>query len=812
VHRGSLLLALCALGCEEPAPPPPPVPVPVVYRAAPVAWPVGITRGVIGRGQAPQLAESLPITAATALAPLHLPSVWQVPGDGPARAAVDGLEGAARAIEMIEIDAGRVTWRDAKTCGGPIVGVTASAIVCSDARGIRALTLDGKPAWQSDATFIAMTDDRIVAAGAGEAAILDATNGGELARVKLPAGVSSDSVIASCGDAGRELFAVGQDGYLAHIAEAKGGPQVTWRLLLGNVVGIDACTGPAVLVTVSTQSGTGLVAVARDTGLVTGRIDGLRGYWPARDGSDRIEISTPAGVASWPRDLATSVVPGGTPAATAAVPLELPRAEELLAKRGDRRLVRLTAATAVLLDRDGVRAYLPLAELGAAVGDTAIVAASWRTSPGETVHRLALPPAERRRIRTRTERAPLGVPAELRDLPLAAPLDTSGAVARQGVAMTGVAALALDPLDPQRLYVTTLEQPPEAPGHAGVARYDLAGKRWTWYEADGCGDGTPVGLAVTRDTVVCAARGAKATVTATSRDGGRAWQWTGDSVDGVQAGGDIVVVSSADRAVVLDARHGDLLRELASDDGLPMRAAALDIAGMTLLVTYEEGRVVARLPRVGFAPAWSFTVEGVVRTLAASGDGVLVSLENGDAYRIDARTARVVAVPGLDLAWTAAGDVVVGTAAGGPVPPEVMPRPPPPPRPRFPVPVRRRPVQEAEVELPPIATPWPPPPPMEDSWQLTLYELAGGLRARNDYALPAPVVLPAQRGPGDSSFVVAFGPGLREALVIEPRRGDPVRRVQLPEDAVPGLTFATIVDGRPVAGTILAAPLRVVTF
>jgi len=64
---------------------------------------------------------------------------------------------------------------------------------------------------------------------------------------------------------------------------------------------------------------------------------------------------------------------------------------------------------------------------------------------------------------------------------------------------------------------------------------------------------------------------------------------------------------------------------------------------------------------------WSIAVAGVVRALVASGDGVLVALEDGDAYRIDARTAAVIALPGLGLAWRAAAgqvDAVDQTAAG----------------------------------------------------------------------------------------------------------------------------------------------------
>jgi hypothetical protein len=49
-----------------------------------------------------------------------------------------------------------------------------------------------------------------------------------------------------------------------------------------------------------------------------------------------------------------------------------------------------------------------------------------------------------------------------------------------------------------------------------------------------------------------------------------------------------------------------------------------------------------------------------------------------------------------------------------------------------------------------------------------------------------------------------------DALVIDPHRGDPLRRVALP-DAL-GPLFSTVVDGKPVVGTILTAPLRAVVF
>jgi len=153
---------------------------------------------------------------------------------------------------------------------------------------------------------------------------------------------------------------------------------------------------------------------------------------------------------------------------------------------------------------------------------------------------------------------------------------------------------------------------------------------------------------------------------------------------------------------------------------------------------------------------------------------------------------------------------VIGHIQGGPIPG---------PSPSSPSPtvaqILRRPLQilRGEINTPaPMSTPITPSPPLGDSWQLTLYELAGGLRARNDYALPAPVTLPAARGPAGSPLVVAYGPGLREVVVLDPRTGDPQRRVRLPGDAPPGAVFGTVVGGSPVAGTLLASPLRVVFF
>ncbi|NVB81698.1 MAG: hypothetical protein HOV81_25105 [Kofleriaceae bacterium] len=840
--RWAVLLTL--LGCEPSAELQEPPPRTWVYAPSLAAWPLGPITGHIGRSQAPQVAPGEGITGDVA-SPLRLPTAWPVDGT-PARAAIYGLDGGKPAVELVDIDGGRVLWRDTTACAAPIVGVTGDAIVCADAKGTRAIGLDGKSKWKSDATFIAMTDDRVVTAAPGESVILDAASGNEIARVKLsglaprsttrtatgsstskdggttaakgqvtaapsgakatttpaagtPAvatGISSDSILASCGDAGRELFAYGQDGQLVRIVEGQGGPKIAWSVPVPVLAGLDACDGTNVLVTTVQGGGTSLVALARETGEATGTIDGVRGYWPARDGSDRIEVSAHGAVARHARDLA------GAPEHVA-----LPVLEELLAKRGDLRLVRATEHTAALLDARGVRAFLPLAQRGAVLGDTALVAASWLGSPGETVQRVAYPPRYDRTLRVSGAKPSVAVTAELRDLPQATRLDASGAIAKDGVGNTAVSHVALDPIQPA-VFALAVDVASDGTTTSTLARFDLAAKSWSWTRGGACGAGAAVGLAVTRDLVVCAARdGANGTVAALSRDGAPRWQWRNGNVDAVQAAGDAVLVFDADLMYVLDASDGHLLGTFDSDDGAAMRATVLDIAGMTLVVTAEHNRVMARLPRVRMVPAWTLAVAGVVAEVSAAGDGVLVALEDGDAYRVDGRTGAAVAVAGLNLTWRGEPDFVAAGADGGPIPPSTMPTAEATPAPEK---KGRKKTEERDPDGPPrLPQTWRTPTDLPASWQLTIYDVDGALRTRNDYALAQPIT-PGRARRAGAPLVVQSGPGLMSVLVIDPERGDPLRQIELSEPS--STTFSTVVDGKPVTGAMLANPLRAVLF
>jgi hypothetical protein len=798
VHRWLVLVAL--VGCDEPIADVAPQ-VRWLYPPAPSAWPLGVARGRIGRSIAPQPIATRPIVGAPDV-PLTLPTPWTVPGDGPARAILSGFERGKPAVELVEIDAGRVVWRDTTICAGPVVAVTAEVVVCSDDKGTRSLGLDGKLRWRSAAPTLVATDTDILLATSPP--VIKHANRGDERFIDLPAGFEPASIVATCIDA---VFAV-VDGKLSRFdPHAPGRPadpgpiQRTplrpppkhvpmWTIPIGTVAAIDACKPDVVDVTIASDAGTSVLALARDTGKVVGRVDGVHGFWPARVDPARLEIATSSGVTRYAPDLGANQ------------PLALPGLGELLARRGERRLVRATPLTAVLLDRTGVRAFVPLGERGAVLGDDAILAASWLGAPGQTARLVAIPPRWQRPLRITQKHPPLAIPAELRDVPQPIPLDTGAAIALDA-ARFGVGAIALDPLEPA-VYATTLEHAADATGHAGVARFDAATKTWRWHRGDACGTGAPIALAASRMVVACAARATNtASVRATGRDGGALWEWPAGNVDTIAAAADIVIAGDADRLVVLDAATGQPLGMLASSDGAAVRAAALDLSGMAMLVTYEQGRVVARLPRVAMLPAWSIAVDGVVRDIQAAGDGVVVALEDGDAFRIDARTGVPVALAGLDLAWRGAPDVVTGEAPGGPIPGRIV-------EPKLPPEVYHK----IDLALAPaIATPWPPPPAMPASWELTLYELSGALRVRNDYPLVPPIT-PAARAWG-APFVVASGPLGHDLLVIDNTTGDPVRRVALPDDAGSGANvaaFATIVDGHPVVGTILAGPLRAVVF
>ncbi len=817
--RRVVILAWGLAACEgTPAWEPPLVAAPA-YAAASPGWPPSPTRGRFGRGEAPTVLTPLPILqggrvprdGTASLPALRQVTPWAVPGPGPARAVLYGVDGSTSAIDVVDIDAGITRMPRSTACKGPVVGVTSDVIVCTDAAGLTAIKIAGGTAWSRKATFLGVTDDRVIVVDETDGVVvLDANDGDELGRVVLPGGVAADELYATCGTTGRELFAARQDGTLVRIADAEGGPAIAWSVPVPALVSLDACEGDTVLARVREAGRDSLIALDRATGAGLGRVEDVRGLWTARVG-EGVELATGSGVVRASRDLVTretvsSLVLG-----------------ELVAERADGRLVRASAGAAVLLDARGARGYFAFGWSGAALGDRALIAARWSGSAGNSATRLALPPpADRlaRAPRVASSRTSVIVPAELRDLPAARDVAPGAVIAGGGAADYAVAAIAHTASAPGQVFAATLAEAPDDRRHGGVVGIDLEAKA-VWHRADGCGLGTPVGLAAARTVVVCAAQSvAGGSVRASELDGEPLWEWPSAQVDGVQAVGDAVVVRVADRAVVLDAATGRVRGSVTSDDGQPARAVAVEVAGLpglpsgTFVVTAEHGRLIARVPTAGLLPLWALAIDGSVAALAPLPGAVLVALDDGDAFRIDVATGAVTPLAGLGLAWTTTGDLIAGAAPGGPIPGDPSSvqasEPGAPPKRRG---GRRVPPPPAvEVERPAMATPRAAPPPLGDAWHLALYTATGALRARNEYPVFPPIEPGTVRGAGASPLVVVTGPARREVLVIDPATGDPLRRVRLPDDAVPSGVGGAVVNGVPVGFVVVARPLRVVTF
>ena len=684
---------------------------------APTAWPLGVAHGRIGRTVAPQ--QVTPRAVFGDRAALQ-GIVWSWEG----KAVVS----TATVAEVYDIDRARQSWR--VNCGAPVVGVGAFGVVCGDDHGVKAFDWNGKATWSSTLPFVTISHTRVVV-GAGS--VLDVATGSEQYVVRLP---SAARAIAACD---REVFAVLADRRLARFTMKQ-----LWAVATAKadtIVGVDACEA-TILVMVAGDRGPALVALDRD-GKLLGRIDDVRGFWPARDDANALEVATKTEVTRCDRNLAR------------CQPLDLPLLGPQLARHGERRLVRATPTTAVLLDRNGVRAYVPLGESGAVMTDDNVFTGTRLFGlPGPWLRALNVPATPHTVM----------VPAELRDLPPVVTAEGSGS----GGIVHGIAIVGA------HLYAATQD---------GVDQLDLATLKWGWHVAD-----APVSIAADGEIVVYATA---TKIVALAPDGGKRWEVPGTGV--VEAAGDIVLVKRGAGARVLDAVTGALVATLASGDGAPVRATTFELDGAAIVVRYEQNRVTARLPDARMVPLWSVEVAGVVAGLSRSNDGVLVALEDGDAYRLDAHTGDAVAIAGIGLAWHASGDAITGEALGGPVPGAIKP-------PLLPPEVYKPTDLE---QAPAIATPWPPPPPMTASWQLTIYDPSGGVRTRNDYAVTG--ATPGLRI-GAAPFVYVSG---RTALVIDPVHGDPLRRVELPDN---GAVFSTIVDGRAIVGTILAAPLRAVAF
>lgn len=802
------MLALGAVagltGCPvtDPVPTVPAVPL---YPAAIAGWPPAPIRGELGRGALVAAPMPEPVTAGPGVRGpmLSIRTLTTVPGPGPARAIASGLFADHLVIELIDVDAGVVRWRDAARCSAPPVLVTATEVVCADATHAIGLAIaDGAERWRKPAELTGAQGGLLLARGAmpapspparpparpgrpasppaavpatvppGQVAsirILAAATGDELAQGPLPSGVGADEPRAACRTtAGYDVWAW-TAGALRRIAIEPTGARVAWQLGVAAPRAVDLGDGDrcddTIVVGVPDGDGELVYALDRVTGAPRAAPVAAFGHWRARQG-DGLELATAAGIEHRDRQL-------GAPTLIADA-----RVADLVASRGDQRLVRTRGARLALIDGHGAVTTLgaPVGVGLAVLGDRAILSGPWHgvRTFADDLRRFARPlPYDPGRD------APLWSPPAIDDADLADHLDLppvrevrdADAVPLPGVGARVVGGVVVDPDDPAQLYAVALEDIPSATVGAGLAGFDLRTRRWRWHRADGCPPGTPSSIAIASAAILCAAEvevGQRGAVRATGRgDGAPLWEWTGRSVSQVDAAGGVVAIVSGGRVFVLDAATGAELDRFMTDDGWAPRVAVMKVGAATLVVAAERGAVVARL--AGGLPLWAVRTRGLVTGLALAGDRLAVSLDSGELYLLDPRTGRGDPVGGLATRWQApgGGDAIIVQAQDG---------------------ARRE-------------------------WRLTGYSTDGIRRFRTALMIEPGWQLSAARGRvAGAALPLAWGPALRNAALVEPRTGAILGLFALPERAVGGLVFATIVDGAPVSGVVLSQPLAVVTF
>jgi hypothetical protein len=745
------------------------------YPAATPTFPPAIATTAFGRGQRPSLVTPVSTAGALPWSPILVERVWPVPAGGDDDAAGEALAVVSGAVDdrlvaqLIAVDAGEIRWHTG-ACAAPVVHVTGDVVVCADAN--RTLGLDvatGRVRWRQPMPFGGAEGDLIVGhPGRGRIAVISAGTGVIVAEIAAPPGVDPLDVRRACArPGGTELWAWTPGGRLQRFVAGGDGAlgELEQIALPRPPARVDACTEPALIeIPIPGSAERLLHAVAPGAPLTLGDPVVERGFW--RGAAGAVVVATADGIEV--RDRALALVRRTSDA----------QVGRELSARGRRRLVRGAAGLPVLLEDDRPIAYLgaPSHPGSAVLGDHHVLGGGWQP-PARTLadrpHRFRLPAL------------PVGAPAvlvppilpapapepifEARDLPdRVAPLDPVIELAGAGV--HGVGAVFLDPSDPAVVYVAPLERQPDAAHGAGLAALDLRTRRWLWHAPQGCPPRTPVAVAVARDVVVCGARGPRAggaEVRAIARaDGTLRWSWPATTIDAVAAAGGLVVVAVGGIARIVDAVTGASLGDVVADDGFAPRAVPVVVRGTDVVVTVERGAVVARLPRARMLPLWAAAVTGVVAAVGIAGDRVTVELTGGELYLLDAATGRAVAAGGWGRRW--------------------------------------RPVTGSDLVL---AEPLIP---TGEEWRLTGFGVDGAPRFAAGLAVEPPWLIGARAVHPAAPLALAYGPAAQQMMVLDPATGEVAARAALPDRAVPGATFATVVDGTPVAGAVLSQPLGVV--
>jgi hypothetical protein len=727
------------------APTSPPAPVVVIYPAGAPGWPRPPATARIGDGLARAAPPSVPIVARAGVAEGPLFGASLVgSSDGPPEVAVLGHDVHGPAIDLIDIDAGVVRWR-VRAAGLPVVAIVGSRVYA--AGGDRVLALDratGAIRATLAARWLGGAGVRPLVAIGDTLAILD--DDAARARFTPPVGAAAAAVVAACG-AGPSWVVAWQDGQLARWDLTGDRAVAVWSVASDQPRRV-ACDDERALVVVG-----GGAAVARDpaTGAPRGPTVAAADAWVDPRDRDRVELATASGIERRDRELVH--VDGVVPVS----------AVRLAAAHGARRIVIGVDGDPVLLDGDRVWVLAaPAGEPVMVAGARAVVAARWRwprVSLGQTVTRYAWPdePASAPRL-TPPPVAALVPPPPRVDVPAAAALEVA---LTAEVGAWAVPAALLDPDGAERLYAVTLEARPDLDRGAGLVAIDLHSDRVRWTSPTGCPPGQPIALAAAAGRVACAARGVGLGVGAVAavdaEDGRLVWRWTGATVDAVIGAGPVFAIIAGPELIVVDAVTGAVATRWRTTDGYLPRVAILrgDDDDDVALASYEHGAIVVRARRLGWRPVAAIAVDGGLVGLATVGDRGLATLADGSAYLFD-RAGVAVAAGVLAASRLPRGAhlVAVTTTAEG----------------------------DAAIAL---------------------VDRDGVVRAEAALAGQR-IATVGQRGPApDAPLVVVTAD--REAVAFG-ADGRVLGRAALPSPDAP--TFATVIDGRPVAGAVLAGPLR----
>lgn len=638
---GAALAAAVACRAEPPEESlPRPAPLAAHVPAASAPWlGAGAPTQQVGRGFAPLLLRSLPITASEPRwAPLGAPLVWQVPDARPALAVVSGSDGAGQVTELVEIDAGVVRWRVAEP-SGPVVGVTATAIIGAD-RGTWALALDGGALWHTESPFLAMADEVVVVAAAqGRAAVIDAASGKEILRLALPEPLDAADVRWACPKEAA-VYAIDARSVLHRVVagelEAAPHGRVAWSAE-AELAAVEGCGGSVLAATVPDAEGRyALLRLDAASGAVRARLDGVIAHWRDELGavftSQGHTSAAPLGVRRWNATLTESE--RWAPAALGS----------RLASRGDWHLARGAhgGQTSALHASGGLETLALIAD-SAALGERAVLTAISSASSAHTLARweLPAPPAVRHVPEVppllgawARQAAPVLPPATLRVLAEPAPEPHSGERAIAGAAeLAAVAALedGVVALLRSARGVTLARLGPD-----GAARWAVAGA---------CA-GESVTVAAHGALVACAARreaGLGELAVHDAATGALRWSralWA----DAVQVLEPWILVRSGDRAMLLRGDGLEVASWHSGTGGAPM-ATLIASGGAVLLVAVEGRYLVGRYPAAGLLPLWSVALAGAVRELAPLAGHALVHLHDGEAYVLAGIDGAAAAMP-----------------------------------------------------------------------------------------------------------------------------------------------------------------------